>query len=288
MVSLVKEKQTVDVLICGAGPVGLFLANELAEFEISYRIIEKVEKHPNFSKALLVAPRTMEILDNSLLEPFLEHGVKVNHFCTYQNVHDDPIKIDLSTMDNPFAFGLLNRQNKTMDYLNDALQKKKSLGKKQVSNIEFGTELIKYEEKDDHIVAIVKKNNMEKEIICQYLVGCDGCHSAVRKGTKGWTYEGQSLKSSWALADVEIDHELVKYDHVTAFALGEGPLVMFPLDARKNTFRIVAKVSEEENKLETNDHVTHGLTNETHITLEEFQKLIDERIAPIKLELKNP
>ncbi|CAG8677817.1 13112_t:CDS:2, partial [Cetraspora pellucida] len=85
-----------------------------------------------------------------------------------------------------------------------------------------------------------------------------------------------------------IDHELVNYDHVTAFALGEGPLVMFPLDARKNTFRIVAKVSEEENKHETDDDVTHGIAHDTHITLEELQKQIDERISPIKLELKNP
>ncbi|CAG8608979.1 7774_t:CDS:2, partial [Scutellospora calospora] len=56
------------------------------------------------------------------------------------------------------------------------------------------------------------------------------------------------------------------------------------LNVRKNIVRIIVKISDEESKHEANNHVT----NETHITLEELQKLIDERIAPIKLELKNP
>ncbi|CAG8679698.1 30034_t:CDS:2 [Gigaspora margarita] len=250
MVSLFKEKKNIDVLICGAGPVGVFLANELADFEINFRIIEKVEKNPEFSKALL---------------------------------------IELSSMNSNFSFGLMNRQNKTVDYLIDALHEKKSMRKKHVPNVEFCMELIKYEEKDGHVIAVVKntKSNVEEEIICQYLVGCDGVHSTVRKGINGWTFEGQTLKSSWALADVEIDHELVKYDQATSFVLNEGPIAAIPLDARKNTYRLVVKIGDE-NKNETNDHVTHGLTNKTHITLEELQKLIDERIAPIKLELKNP
>ncbi|KAF0539130.1 FAD-binding monooxygenase [Gigaspora margarita] len=293
MVSLFKEKKNIDVLICGAGPVGLFLANELAEFEINFRIIDKVEKHPELSKALLIAPRTMDILDNrGLLYPFLEYGVKMKQFCMIQNVHDpsNPNKIELSNMNSNFSFGLINRQNKTVDYLIDALHEKKSMRKKHVPNVEFCMELIKYEEKDDHVIAVVKntKDNVEEEIICQYLVGCDGVHSNVRKGINGWTFEGQTLKSSWALADVEIDHELVKYDQVTSFVLNEGLIVIFPLGARKNTFRLVVKIGDEEKKNETNDHVTHGLTNETHMTLEELQKLVDEKIAPIELELKNP
>ncbi|KAF0539128.1 monooxygenase fad-binding [Gigaspora margarita] len=293
MVSLLKEKKTVDVLICGAGPVGLFLANELAEFEINCRIIDKVEKHPEFSKALLISPRTMDILDNrGLLYPFLENGVKMKQLCIHQDVHDpnNAFKAELSNMNSNFSFALMNRQNKTVDYLIDALHEKKSMRKKHVPNVEFCMELIKYEEKDDHVFAVVKntKNNVEEEIICQYLVGCDGVHSTVRKRINGWTFEGQTLKSSWALADVEIDHELVKYDQITSFVLNEGLIVIFPLGARKNTFRFVAKIGDEEKKNETNDHVTHGLTNETHMTLEELQKLVDERIAPIKLELKNP
>ncbi|CAG8653280.1 13937_t:CDS:2 [Dentiscutata erythropus] len=297
MDSLFKEKKNVDVLICGAGPVGLFLANELAEFEVNFRIIEKLEKHPKFSKALLIAPRTMEIFDNrqlifiypGLLDPFLEHGVKLKQSVMHYNVHDssNPIRFDLSSLNSSFAYGLINRQNKTEEYLIDALHKKKSMGKKNVPNIEFGMELVRYKEEENKIIAVVKNtNNVEEEITCQYLVGCDGVHSTVRKGISGWTYEGQTLRSSWALADLEIDHELHKHDCATAFAFSGGILAIESLDVGKNTVRIIFKISEEESKHETNDD--DFTKNETHITLEELQKLIDERIAPIKLELKNP
>ncbi|CAG8652750.1 16161_t:CDS:2, partial [Dentiscutata heterogama] len=227
-----------------------------------------------------------------LLDPFLEHGVKIKQSVMYYNVHDssNPIKVDLSSLNSSFAFGLINRQNKTEEYLIDALHKKKSIGKKYVPNIEFGMELVRYKEEENKIIAVVKNtNNVEEEITCQYLVGCDGVHSTVRKGINGWTYEGQTLKSSWALADLEIDHELHKHDCATAFAFAEGILAIESLDVGKNTVRIILKISEEESKQETNDYVTDDFTkNETHITLEELQKLIDERIAPIKLELKNP
>ncbi|CAG8474773.1 9496_t:CDS:2 [Cetraspora pellucida] len=247
-----KEKKHVDVLICGAGPVGLFLSNELAAFKVNFRIIEKLDKHPNFSKAIFVSPRTLEIFDNrGLIGPFLENGVKVKQFITYQTIHE-LFKFDLSSINSLFPYALMSRQNKTVDYLIDALHQKKLMGTKNVPNVEYGSELIKYEEKDDHIVAIVKNINSgkEEEIICRYLVGCDGVHSSVRKGRNDWIFEGQTLKFSWAVADVSIDHELVRDDQVTLFAAAEVP--------------------------------------EEHITLDKLQKLVDKKTAPIKFEIKNP
>ncbi|CAG8448289.1 9912_t:CDS:2, partial [Scutellospora calospora] len=247
-----KEQNHVDVLICGAGPVGLFLSNELAAFKINFRIIEKLNKHPNFSKAIFISPRTLEIFDNrGLIDPFLENGVKVKQFTTYQNIHE-LFKVDLSIMNSLFPFALMNRQNKTEDYLIDALHQKKSMGIKNVPDVEFGMELIKYEEKDDHIIAIVKNINSgkEEEIICRYLVGCDGVHSSVRNGRNDWIFEGRTLKSSWAVADVSIDHELIRDDQVTLFAAAGVP--------------------------------------EEHSTLDQLQKMIDKKTAPIKFEIKDP
>ncbi|KAF0497157.1 FAD binding domain-containing protein [Gigaspora margarita] len=196
------------------------------------------------------------------------------------------------------------------------------MGKKNIPNIEFGMELVQYKEEENQIIAIVKNtNNEEEEITCQYLVGCDGVHSTVRKGINDWAYEGQTLGSSWALADLEIDHELIKYNSATSFASHEGadiflmnftnlmhyvsfhlnksfyeiyyvtllgPIAIEGLDARKNTVCVIVKVSEEASKHETKDNVMHSITNKKYIMLKELQKLIDERIAPIKLELKNP
>ncbi|CAG8804160.1 15120_t:CDS:2, partial [Dentiscutata erythropus] len=187
----------------------------------------------------------------------------------------------MNSINITFPIGLMVCQNKTNNYLIDALYKKKSIGKKNVSNIEFGMELLSHKEENDYIIAIIKNlnNNVEEEIRCQYLVECDSVYSGVRKEIS------QTLKSSWALADVEIKHKLVRYNQATAFSL--GPLVIIPLDARKNTYHIVIKIANEEDKHDTNNGVTHGLTNKKPITIDKLQKIFDERIAPIKMELKN-
>jgi 2-polyprenyl-6-methoxyphenol hydroxylase-like FAD-dependent oxidoreductase len=62
----------VDVFIAGAGPVGLFLANECARRGMSYRIVETNATQSMHSKALAIFPRTFEIFDMAgQAEPFL-------------------------------------------------------------------------------------------------------------------------------------------------------------------------------------------------------------------------
>jgi 2-polyprenyl-6-methoxyphenol hydroxylase-like FAD-dependent oxidoreductase len=67
-----------DVLIVGAGPVGLFLANECARRGLKWRIIEARSTQSVHSKALAIFPRTLEIFDMAgLVGPFLEMANRV-------------------------------------------------------------------------------------------------------------------------------------------------------------------------------------------------------------------
>src|SRR5215467_5536990 len=66
-----------DVLIVGAGPVGLFLANECARRGLRWRLIEGRAAQSEYSKALAIFPRTLEIFDMAgVVPPFLE---RANH-----------------------------------------------------------------------------------------------------------------------------------------------------------------------------------------------------------------
>jgi NADPH-dependent dioxygenase len=61
-----------DVLIVGAGPVGLFLANECARRGLRWRLIETRSSQSVHSKALAIFPRTLEIFDMAgVVAPFL-------------------------------------------------------------------------------------------------------------------------------------------------------------------------------------------------------------------------
>jgi len=52
---------TTDVLIAGAGPVGLTMAAELARYGVSCRVIDKAAGPSPTSKALGIFPRTLEV-----------------------------------------------------------------------------------------------------------------------------------------------------------------------------------------------------------------------------------
>src|SRR5262245_9227118 len=68
----------VDILIVGAGPVGLLLANECARRGLRWRIVEANASQSEHSKALAIFPRTLEILDMAgLVGPFLERANRV-------------------------------------------------------------------------------------------------------------------------------------------------------------------------------------------------------------------
>src|ERR1041385_7484644 len=67
-----------DVLIVGAGPVGLFLANECARRGLRWRLVETRSSQSAHSKALAIFPRTLEVFDMAgIVEPFLERANRV-------------------------------------------------------------------------------------------------------------------------------------------------------------------------------------------------------------------
>src|SRR5438105_2323520 len=54
---------TADVVVAGAGPTGLMLANELALAGVDVVVLERLPARTGLSKALNLQPRTAEILD---------------------------------------------------------------------------------------------------------------------------------------------------------------------------------------------------------------------------------
>jgi 2-polyprenyl-6-methoxyphenol hydroxylase-like FAD-dependent oxidoreductase len=52
-----------EVLVVGAGPVGLTMAAELARYGVSVRIVDKAAGRTDKSKALVLWSRTLELLD---------------------------------------------------------------------------------------------------------------------------------------------------------------------------------------------------------------------------------
>src|SRR5882724_6177989 len=94
-----------QVLIAGAGPVGLTAAIELARRGIACRIVDPLLEPPQYAKAVGVQPRTLEVFEGmGVLRRILDHAVQMRGQVVYVN-GEQVGRLELALpADVPFGF----------------------------------------------------------------------------------------------------------------------------------------------------------------------------------------
>src|SRR5690606_3771044 len=104
--------------------------------------------------------------------------------------------------------------------------------------IERGVELATFDASERGVACLLRTHDgNEEQVRARYLVGCDGAHSAVRKGA-GFSFEGGSYPQEFVLGDVEADGPL-EPGAINSFVGGGGVAMFFPL-GRPATWRVIA------------------------------------------------
>src|SRR5215510_14000164 len=113
-----------DVLIVGAGPVGLFLANECARRGLRWRLIESRSSQSVHSKALAIFPRTLEIFDMAgVVAPFLEAANRVTSVSVI--AHQRTLAhMQFAPEESPYSFIAMVPQDVTEKLLVEELRRK--------------------------------------------------------------------------------------------------------------------------------------------------------------------
>src|SRR5580692_5400120 len=99
---------TKEVLIIGAGPVGLTMAIELTRFGIPVRIVEKAAQRTDKSKALVLWSRTLELLDRQPggSTAFIDAGFKVPTLSFFSG--DKLVgRASMDSADTPYPYALM-------------------------------------------------------------------------------------------------------------------------------------------------------------------------------------
>src|SRR5215469_16164352 len=123
-----------EVLVVGAGPVGLTMAIELARYKVAVRIIDKAPERSDKSKALVIWSRSLELLERSGVSArLLEVGYKVNAFRIYSNKKALG-HFSLQDLKTKYPFGLHIPQSNTERVLDDFLNE---LGVKVERSVEL-------------------------------------------------------------------------------------------------------------------------------------------------------
>ncbi len=228
-----QESSVVDVVIAGAGPVGLFLANECGRLGMSYRIVETNATQSTHSKALAIFPRTFEIFDMAgLAEPFAAAANRVTHV-TFASPQKRLGSIEFAPTETPYPYVAMVPQDVTEKLL---LEHLRSTG----GDVEYETTLVSARETDSGVEATVECGGSPAIVEAKYLVGCDGAHSAVRH-LLGLPFEGGDYAEQFMLADA-ITNDVLPGDEMQLCPSQDGPLAIFPMSVTRRRF--VATVNE--------------------------------------------
>jgi 3-(3-hydroxy-phenyl)propionate hydroxylase len=177
------------VVIAGGGPTGLMLAGELALAGVDVAVVERrPDQELSGARALGISSRTIEVLDQrGIADRFLSAGqtAQVTGFAV--------TRLDISDFPTRHNYGLALRQKHIERILAG-----------WVTEIEvpilYGREITGFVQHDAGVdVALADGQSLR----AQYLVGCDGGRSLVRR-TAGIDFPGWDATTSSILAEVEM------------------------------------------------------------------------------------
>lgn len=179
----------LSVVIGGGGPTGLMLAGELALAGVDVAVVERRSNQElSGARALGISSRTIEVLDQrGIADRFLSAGqtAQVTGFAV--------TRLDISDFPTRHNYGLALRQRHIERILTD-----------WVTELEvpilYGREITGFAQHAAGVdIALADGHSLR----AQYLVGCDGGRSLIRK-TAGIDFPGWDPTTSSILAEVEM------------------------------------------------------------------------------------
>ncbi len=266
-----------DVLVVGAGPVGLTAALELRRRGIKVMIVDRLLEPTMYAKAVGIQPRTLELWDAAgLARPALDA-------CT-------PMLGQLHYRDGELVNRLELRLPEQIHYGFVAIPQYAverllitALADQDV-RVRRGVEFVSAEVTGDGVTARLSTADGDLETVdAQYLIGCDGAHSAVRKAL-GIAFSGDAFPEQYMLADVEVDWSQPAGYAIRSNRVVEGGaddlMVCIPLPGDRR-YRISSLVDPElaQDPLRRKDTVAHGLQEGPKPELRHIQAVLD-RLAP--------
>jgi NADPH-dependent dioxygenase len=210
-------------LVVGAGPVGLMAAHELLRRGISVRLVDAASGPATTSRAAVIHPRTMEVLDQAgLYEEFNARAVQ-GRGTAFDADGKQLASMDAHFVGHPTRFDkmLLLDQVITEQLLRTAVER---LG----GQVQWGVRLAAVAQDSGSVRATLQRNGATEEVSVPWLVGCDGGHSTVRDQL-GLVFKGESTET-WLVADAEITFDRpVERDRIRWIRADGTSMMLFPL-----------------------------------------------------------
>ena len=203
--------QHSDVVVVGAGPVGVLNALGLARTGISVTLIDAEPSIGQAPRAMVYHWSVLEGIDRlGLLEAAEQAGFTKQDYAWYVYATGEKIPLTVGVLEGhvPHPYNLHLGQNKLADI---ALER---LGTFDNASIRFGTTLTGLVQDDDGVTVTIETAAGPEELRASYLIGADGAASAVRKSL-GLEFEGMTWPEVFVATNVRYDFQKFGYARST-------------------------------------------------------------------------
>lgn len=228
----------IDVLIIGAGPTGLMLANQLGRRGVRVMIVDKHSGPAQQTRAMAVHARTLEIYSKlGIAEQALalgRRGNAANMWTAGKRMARIPLG-DIGKTVSPYPFVLMLGQDDNERILGEHLNQ-------QGIFVQWNTELIALSQTADAVAATLQlPGGSQRKISAAYIAGCDGGHSAVREFC-GIKFPGAPYEHVFFVADTEAIGNMVP-EELNVYLWRDGFHLFFPMSG-KDRWRVIGILPE--------------------------------------------
>jgi 2-polyprenyl-6-methoxyphenol hydroxylase-like FAD-dependent oxidoreductase len=228
-----------DVLIVGAGPVGLTLAADLARRGISLRVVDAAAAATRQSRALVMFAGTLESIDRLGLA---EEAVKRGRPLRRAQLHSGPrvlaeLRFELLRSDR-FKFLLGIPQYDTESLLAEHLAARGV-------DVERSVRFESLSQGTGGVTSVLRRQYGSAETCrSRWVVGCDGAHSAVRRDAS-ISFTGEDIPARFAFIDAQVGWGLDP-EKPHFFPSGSGILAALALP-KDDIWRVIVDLTDVPN-----------------------------------------
>ena len=222
-----------DVLIVGAGPTGLMLANQLGRRGVRAMIIDRHSGPAQQSRAMAVQARTLEIYSKmGIIDEALalgREGTGANMWANGKWTARIPLG-EIGKSLSPFPFVLALGQDDNERIMGAKLR---DYG----VEVQWNTELVGLQQQSDHVAVTLKQpDGSTRKLTGAWVVGCDGGRSGVRE-LSGITFPGAPYEHTFFVADTEATGPM-KPGELNVYLWQDGFHLFFPMRG-KDRWRVI-------------------------------------------------
>ena len=229
-----------DVIVVGAGPVGLTIANTLGLHGISVMLLEKGDALIDYPRAVGMDDECLRSIQGIGLVEQVQQHLTPYHWMRFVNA-SGRVYASIEPRTDEFGWSRRNAFNQP------AVDRELMEGLKRFDNarVQMSTELQSFEQDKDGVTLKLSHAGTPQTLRCRYLVGADGGRSVVRTQL-GVGFGGFTDTSQWLVVDIRNDPLGVPYIYMHSDPKRPYVSVALPDGVRRFEFMVWEGETEEQ------------------------------------------